>query len=170
MYSTTDKDRKKLLVDKVVTAFSGEITATDVFRGDVTHTVNKLSLRSLCTYLRSESDLAFNYLVDVLGVDRNTENGRFEVVYVLYSIPNKQRIRLKVRLDDGESVPTVSDIWAGANWPEREVYDMFGIVFDNHPNLQRIYLEEGWEGYPLRKDYPLRGYKDEFNPNGEERE
>ncbi len=170
MYRTTVIDKEKLLVDKVVKAFSSEITATDVFRGDVTHTVKKLSLRSLCTFLRSDTELAFNYLVDVLGVDRNTESSRFEVVYILYSIPNKLRIRLKVLLDDGESVPTVSDIWAGANWPEREVYDMFGIVFDNHPDLRRIYLEEGWEGYPLRKDYPLRGFKDEFNPNGEERE
>ncbi len=165
-----DSAKEKLLVDKVVTAFSGEITATDLFRGDVTHTVNKLSLKSLCTFLRIEKDLCFNYLVDVLGVDRNTETKRFEVVYVLYSIPNKLRIRIKVQLDDGESIPTVTDIWRGADWPERETYDMFGIVFDNHPDLRRIYLEEGWEGYPLRKDYPLRGYKDEFNPNGEERE
>jgi NADH-quinone oxidoreductase subunit C len=164
--STNDK----LLVDKVVTAFSGEITATDIFRGDVTHTVKKNSLRSLCTYLRIEKDLAFNYLVDVLGVDRNTDTKRFEVVYVFYSIPNKLRIRVKVQLDDGESIPTVTDIWRGANWPEREVYDMFGIIFDNHPDLRRIYLEDDWEGYPLRKDYPLRGYKDGFNPNGEERE
>ncbi|MBE9529575.1 MAG: NADH-quinone oxidoreductase subunit C [Proteobacteria bacterium] len=165
-----DSAKEKLLVDKVVTAFSGEITATDTFRGDVTHTVKKNSLKSLCTYLRIEKDLGFNYLVDVLGVDRNTDTKRFEVVYVFYSIPNKQRIRVKVQLDDGESIPTVTDIWRGANWPEREVYDMFGIVFDNHPDLRRIYLEDDWEGYPLRKDYPLRGYKDEFNPNGEERE
>ncbi len=159
-----------LLIDKVVRVYSGDIISTDVFRGDVTHTVKKGALRSICSFLHSDKELAFNYLVDVLGVDKNTDTKRFEVVYILYSISNRLRIRLKVQLDDGESIPTVTDIWRGADWPEREAYDMFGIIFDNHPNLRRIYLEEDWEGYPLRKDYPLRGYKDEFNPNGEEKD
>ena len=81
----------------------------------------------------------------------------------------KHRIRVKVRVRADEPVPTVSDLWQGADWPEREAFDMFGIVFEGHPNLKRIYLPQDWVGYPLRKDYPLRGYKDRYNPFGEEK-
>src|SRR3989337_1681828 len=164
------KDKEKTLVDKVKSTFRDDIIETKVFRGEVTHLVEKRALKSICNFLYSDPDLRMNYLVDVLGSDYPEETPRFEVVYHLYSIPNKLRIRLKVRLNEGETVPTVSDIWSGANWPERETFDMFGIVFEGHPGLKRIYLPHDWEGYPLRKDYPLRGYKDRYNPYGEEKE
>lgn len=160
---------ERLLVDKVKTTFETDITATTVFRGDVTHVVETRALRRLLSFLKSDAELQFNYLVDVLAVDYYDREPRFEVVYHLYSIPKKHRLRVKVRVQANEPVPTVSDLWQGADWPEREAFDMFGIVFDGHPNLKRIYLPQDWDGYPLRKDYPLRGYKDRYNPFGEEK-
>ncbi|MFQ5427777.1 MAG: NADH-quinone oxidoreductase subunit C [Thermodesulfobacteriota bacterium] len=164
------EDKKKLLVDKVVSAFRDDIISTTVFRGDVTHLVKKTAIQGLCTYLATAEGLKMNYLVDIAGVDYLHRAPRFEVVYHLYSTSTKLRICLKVGLAEGESVPSVTDIWSAANFPEREAYDMFGIVFSGHPDLRRIYLDEDWEGFPLRKDYPLRGYKDEYNPFGEEPE
>lgn len=162
--------RDAILIDKVKAAFRDKIVSTTVFKGEVTHLVERNALRSVCTFLKTDPDLKMNYLVDVLGVDYMDETPRFEVVYHLYSIPKKHRIRIKVRLNEGESVASVTSIWAGADWPERESYDMFGIVFEGHPDLKRIYLAHDWEGYPMRKDYPLRGYKDRYNPYGADRE
>lgn len=158
-----------LLVGKVKTTFETDITATTVFRGDVTHVVEVRALRRFLSFLKSDAELQFNYLVDVLAVDYYDREPRFEVVYHLYSIPKKHRLRVKVRVAANEPVPTISDLWQGADWPEREAFDMFGIVFEGHPNLKRIYLPQDWDGYPLRKDYPLRGYKDRYNPFGEEK-
>ena len=93
----------------------------------------------------------------------------FEVVYHLYSIPNKYRLRIKVRVREDEKVPSVTSVWRSADFAERETFDMFGIVFDGHPNLKRIYMPLDWEGFPLRKDYPLTGFKDEYNPFGVEK-
>jgi NADH-quinone oxidoreductase subunit C len=168
-----DGNKELILTDKVKKAFTDDILDTIVFKGEVSHIVKKNALRAICNFLKTDPEFKMNYLVDVLGVDHNPstpDSPRFEVVYHLYSIPKRHRIRLKVKVSEGESVPTVSDIWRAANWPEREVYDMFGIVFDDHPNLKRIYLAEDWEGFPLRKDYPLKGYKDRYNPYGEEKE
>lgn len=166
----TPADMESILVKKVKEAFRDDILETTVFKGEVTHLVNKKALLNICNFLKLDPDMKMNYIVDVLGVDYYTEVPRFEVVYHLYSIPKKHRIRLKVRLNDGEPVPSVVSLWAGADWPEREAYDMYGIVFEGHPNMKRIYLAEDWEGYPLRKDYPLRGYKDRYNPYGKEKE
>ena len=108
------------------------------------------------------------YLSDVCGVDYYPKTPRFEVVYHMLSINKKLRLRLKVRLAEGEKVDSVTGVWRSANWYEREAFDMFGIEFEGHPDPRRIYLAEDWEGHPLRKDYPLRGFKDNLNPNGEE--
>ncbi|MBI5885969.1 MAG: NADH-quinone oxidoreductase subunit C [Deltaproteobacteria bacterium] len=159
-----------ILVRKVVDNFRHDVLETVIFRDEVTHLVKTSALVSICGFLKTDRDLQMNYIVDVIGVDYKGRTPRFEVVYHLYSLNRKHRIRLKVRVDEHESVPSVAHIWTGANWPEREAYDMFGIVFSGHPNLKRIYMPEDWEGFPLRKDYPLRGYKDRYNPYGEERE
>ncbi len=94
-------------------------------------------------------------LLDVVGVDYLGKAPRFALVYLLYSTNLKHRMRIKVWVDEKDKVPTASDIWHSADWAEREVYDMFGIHFDKHPNLKRILLFEGFEGHPLRKDYPV---------------
>ena len=153
-----------LLVEKVKERFGVSIIETTVFRGEITHVVEKGRLGDICIFLKHEPDLQFNFLSDVLGVDCRKLISCFEVVYHLYSIPNKFRIRLKVRVKEGESVPSVTSIWRSADFAERETFDMFGIVFDGHPNLKRIYMPVEWDGYPLRKDYPLVGYKDQYNP------
>ncbi|MFZ3072139.1 MAG: NADH-quinone oxidoreductase subunit C, partial [Thermodesulfobacteriota bacterium] len=137
--------------------------------GEITLCVNKSGLLDICRFLKSESDLQINYVADICGVDYHPETPRFEVVYNLVSITRKIRLRLKVRLSDGETIDSVTSMWRGADWPEREAYDMYGIVFDGHPDLKRIYMPKDWEGFPLRKDYPLKGYKDQYNPFGEEK-
>ena len=167
-----DKESLKeaLLVQKLQNNFRESVLETNVFKGEVTHVVRKEALRAICNFLKSDPELRMNYLVDVLGVDYYPNVPRFEVVYHLYSVSRRHRVRLKVRVNEGEAVPTVADIWSAADWPEREAYDMFGIVFEGHPNLKRIYLSEDWEGHPMRKDYPLRGFKDRYNPYGEEKD
>lgn len=157
------------LVKKIRGRFGKSIVETTVFRGEITHVVEKDALIDICTFLKNEPDLQFNFLSDVLGVDCRPLLSCFEVVYHLYSIPHKRRLRLKVRVKENETVPSVTPIWRSANFAERETFDMFGIVFAGHPDLKRIYMPPDWEGYPLRKDYPLVGYKDEYNPFGVER-
>ncbi|MBI5287216.1 MAG: NADH-quinone oxidoreductase subunit C [Deltaproteobacteria bacterium] len=157
------------LIKRIKDRFGAAILDTDYFRGEITHTIKKDTLLDLCRFLKEDPELNFNFLVDVCGVDYLPQPPRFEVVYHFYSIPKKHRLRIKVRTEDGETVPSVTSIWKAANWVEREAYDMFGIVFEGHPDLRRIYMPQDWEGFPLRKDYPLRGYKDQYNPFGEER-
>ena len=159
-----------LLEQRLPTKFESGVIDTRVSFGEVTHLVKKEVLVDVCEFLKTDNELKMNYLVDILGVDYAPAIPRFEVVYHLYSIEKRHRLRLKVKVDEGEPIPSVVDIWPAADWPERETYDMYGIVFDGHPNLQRIYMAPDWEGYPLRKDYPLRGYKDQYNPFGEEKE
>jgi NADH-quinone oxidoreductase subunit C len=100
-------------------------------------------------------DEAFDYCVDVTAVHYPKNEKPFEVVYILYSFPKNERIRVKTSIAEGEAIPTVSDLWVTADWLEREFFDMFGITFAGHPNLKRILLPDGWKGYPLRKDYPI---------------
>lgn len=163
-------ENPSVLVKKLTEQFGQGIVATSVFKDEVSHLVDRSALVDICGFLKSDPDFQMNYLVDVLGVDYTPASPRFEVVYHLYSIPKRHRLRLKVKVGDGESVPTVTGVWPAANFPEREAYDMYGIVFDGHPNLKRIYMAADWEGFPLRKDYPLKGYKDQYNPFGEEKE
>ncbi len=105
--------------------------------------------------LRMRDDELFDYCVDITAVHYPKRDAQFDIVYVLYSFHNNERIRVKTQIKDGEHLRTVVGIWETANWLEREVYDMFGVTFDGHPDLKRILLPEGWKGYPLRKDYPI---------------
>jgi NADH-quinone oxidoreductase subunit C len=122
----------------------------------------------LCRFLKEQPALRFNFLSDLCGVDHYPATPRFETVYHLYSLPNKWRVRIKCRLGDPPHVPSVTGVWRTANWHEREAWDMYGIRFEGHPDLRRIYMWEGFEGFPQRKDFPLRGYKDRLNPFGAE--
>jgi NADH-quinone oxidoreductase subunit C len=128
------------------------------FRGETTLLVPREHLRPLCEFLASDAELAFTYLSDVTGVDRFPIEPRFELNYHLLSIPRRDTIRLRVRLP-GESpvIETVMPVWPTANWHEREIFDLFGIRFEGHPNLRRMLLPDDWEGHPLRKDYPVEG-------------
>ena len=107
--------------------------------------------------LRDRPGLAFRFLAELTGVDYHPREPRFELVYILVSIVHRLRIRLKVRLDGADAhIGTVSGVWPAANWLEREVWDLFGIAFDGHPDPRRLLMPEDWEGYPLRKDYPVQ--------------
>ena len=109
-----------------------------------------------CYALRDRSELGFDFLVEITAVDYLPRQPRYDVVYHLVSTRNALRLRLKVRVPDGGSVPTVRVVWPAASWPEREVWDMFGIVFDGNPDLRRLLMPEDWVGHPLRKDYPVQ--------------
>jgi NADH-quinone oxidoreductase subunit C len=109
-----------------------------------------------CRALRDNEALRFTTIIEVTAADYVPRNPRFEVVYHLLSISRRDRLRIKVRVADGGAVPTVQGVWKGAGWPEREVWDMFGIVFDGHPDLRRLLMPEDWEGHPARKDYPVQ--------------
>jgi NADH-quinone oxidoreductase subunit C len=130
------------------------------FRGELTLRVRPESLRRVCEFLRDAPGLAFKYLSDVTALDHYPNEPRFETVYHLYSIETNQRLRLKVRVPgENPRVDSVVPVWPGANAFEREVFDLFGIIFEGHPFLRRLLLPEDWEGHPLRKDYPTEGYR-----------
>jgi NADH-quinone oxidoreductase subunit C len=105
--------------------------------------------------VRMRQDELFDYCVDITAVHYPKREAQFEIVYILYSFHHNQRVRVKTQIKDGEHLRTAVEIWETANWLEREVFDMFGIEFDGHPDLKRILLPDGWKGHPLRKDYPI---------------
>ena len=118
------------------------------------------TLVATCVALRDTPSLCFNVLIEITAADYLPREPRYEVVYHLLSIPNRSRLRLKVRVAGSDAaegvVPTIQRVWQAAGWPEREVWDMFGIVFDGHPDLRRLLMPEDWEGFPLRKDSPVQ--------------
>jgi NADH-quinone oxidoreductase subunit C len=129
--------------------------------GETTLVVPREHIRAACGFLKSAPGLEFNLLADICGVDRGPEEEpRFEVNYHLFSTSKYHRVRLKVLLNEDDArVETVVPVWKTANWHERETFDMFGIIFEGHPDLRRILLPDDWEGHALRKDFPLRGYE-----------
>ena len=143
--------------------FAGDQIINVLSVGDeVTVVVTREGLPAICQFLRDEPSLAYNFLVDVTAVDYLNIGRvpRFDTVYHLLAIPSGRRLRLRVPVDEDEPVvPSVFPIWPAANFFEREVFDLFGIEFDGHPDLRRIMLPDNWDGHPLRKDYPL-GYEE----------
>lgn len=129
-------------------------------RDEMTIYLDRSAIREACALLKEDPACPFNFLSDVTCVDWYPSEPRFEVVYHLLSIPKKERVRLKVKLDSASpTVESLTPIWPGANYFEREVFDLFGIRFTGHPYLRRIMMPEDWEGHPLRKDYPVEGYR-----------
>lgn len=129
-------------------------------RDEMTIYVERSSLREACVQLRDDQGCPFNWLCDVTCVDWYPQEPRFEVVYHLLSIPRRERVRLKVRLESASpALDSVTSVWPAANYFEREVYDLFGVRFTGHPYLRRLLMPEDWEGHPLRKDYPVEGYR-----------
>ena len=135
--------------------FPAAVVATHGFRGDLTVQVASTSIVEVCTFVRDDPDFTFDFLMDVTAVDYIGSVPRFEVVYHLYSLRKNHRLRVKARIpEEDPSIASVTSVWAGANWLERETYDMYGVRFEGHPDLRRIYLYEEFQGHPLRKDYP----------------
>ncbi len=140
-------------------AIPGGVAALSLYLGDWTVIVPVAQLSAVARYLHDAPDAQFDYLSDLTATDwppRTTE-GRFDVLYMLYSTRLRHRVRLKVKVGEHQQVASVTPIWPAANWLEREVYDMFGVAFTGHPDLRRILMPEDWQGFPERKDYPLEG-------------
>ena len=143
------------VVTKLKGKFPQSVLDASEFREELTIVVKGDDIVAVCTYLRDDPEFRFNFLSDLTAVDRLGRRPRFDVIYHLYSLERNHRIRFKVGIDEGESVPSVTSVWGNANWLEREVFDLFGIKFDDHPDLRRILMPDDWEGHPLRKDFPL---------------
>jgi NADH-quinone oxidoreductase subunit C len=146
------------VLERLKARFGDVVLEPNEFRSELTIIVPKERIVDICKFLKEESDLSFNLLADLCGIDMYTPMKRFGVIYNLYSFKTKHRIRLKTFVEeDNPKVPSVTSIWGTANWHERETYDMFGIIFEGHPDLRRVYMPEEFEYHPLRKDFPLMG-------------
>ncbi len=146
------------LLDEIVPALGGAIVSSVIDRGELTLTVQASSIVRVLTYLRDDTNCLFTMLVDVCGVDYPEREKRFEVVYHLLSVRQNQRIRVKLATDEATPVPSVYGVFRSALWFEREAWDLFGIFFSDHPDLRRILTDYGFDGHPLRKDFPQTGY------------
>jgi len=149
------EDFGSLPLKRLIESLGTALTATHANLGDATAIVDPARLVDVMRFLRDDAECQFDMLTDVTAVDYLGEEPRFEMVYHLYSVPKNERLRVKARI--GERAPeiaTLCELWASANWMEREVWDLYGIRFAGHPDLRRILLYEEFEGHPLRKDYP----------------
>jgi NADH-quinone oxidoreductase subunit C len=138
-------------------AIPGSVEHVSYYVGDWTIVVPAANILAIARWLRETPEAAFDTCSDLTATDWPPRAERFDVVYCLYSIRHRQRVRVKARLADNTPIASVIPVWPSANWLEREVYDMFGITFAGHPDLRRILMPEDWQGYPQRKDYPLEG-------------
>jgi NADH-quinone oxidoreductase subunit C len=144
-------------LSKLAERFPDSILETHSYRGDDTAVVKKEDILDLCTFLRDDPALLYNFMMDLTAVDNLGKEPRFEVVYHLYSLKYNRRVRLKARVAESDcSIDSIVTIWISANWFEREVFDLYGITFKGHPEMKRILLYEGFQGHPLRKDYPIK--------------
>jgi NADH-quinone oxidoreductase subunit C len=156
------------IIERLKAKFPNGIEGVREFRGEVTVQVKPDALVEMCTFLRDDPDCDFNFLSDVSGVDYYPEEPRFGVNYHLLSMKYKQRLRLKVRLKGtagAPRVPTVTSVWPGANWFERETFDLFGVTFIGHPDLRRLLLPMDFRGHPLRRDNPTAQEEVQFTHN-----
>ena len=147
-------------VSRLLASNAGAIEEVKFDRDEMTIYLERSTIREVCALLRDDPNCPFNFLSDVTCVDWLPQEPRFELVYHLLSIPKKERVRLKVRLNgDSPVLDSVVPVWPAANYFEREVYDLFGVRFSGHPYLRRLLMPEDWDGHPLRKDYPVEGYR-----------
>lgn len=159
---TESSSQKANVVVERLQSWSPQAVAEVIeFRGETTILVPRNLLRTVAEQCRVDPKLQFDLLTDATCVDRYPVEPRFELNYHLVSIPRRDRVCLQVRLSGQDPVvDSLVPVWPGANWLEREIFDLFGIRFSGHPDLRRILLPEDWEGYPLRRDFPVEGYRD----------
>jgi NADH-quinone oxidoreductase subunit C len=149
---------KEILTQKLQTNFPDAEFEFSEFRGEFNIKLDKKFINPICKFLKEDSELEFLLCEDMTAVDWATRKNRFTVVYHIFSLKHSFRLVLKADVDESEcNIDTVSSVWKTSNWQERECYDMYGIKFNNHPDLRRIYMPEEFEYYPLRKDFPLMG-------------
>lgn len=144
------------VLDTLVTALGGNVLASKEEHGEIVITVQRDSIEDVLRQLRDEHD--YQQLMEIAGVDYPDRAERFEVVYMLLSLTKNHRVMVKVKAAENTPVPTVTTLWPVAGWLEREVYDMYGVIFAGNPDLRRILTDYGFEGHPFRKDFPLTGY------------
>lgn len=148
----------KEVADALKKVFPSECLEITEFQGQVGVTVKKDKIKEMLRYLHDTAGMEFHFLSDLCGVDYNgKKEPRFEVVYHLYSLKNKVSLRIKAQVPENDlAIDSVIEVWSGADWRERECYDMFGIKFNNHPDLRRLLMPDDWDGFPLCKEYPLQ--------------
>lgn len=146
------------LKEHVAAGLGDKLADAQIAFGELTLTVPREQIVPVLTYLRDNGRCQFEVLIDICGVDYPARERRFDVVYHLLSVRQNQRVRVKIETDETTPVPSVIGVFPAANWYEREAYDMYGMPFSGHPDLRRLLTDYGFEGYPLRKDFPLTGY------------
>ncbi len=151
-------DSLKELGAYIEALMGADIVAVDVAVGELNVTVRRESIVKVLTHLRDDTNCQLNQLIDLCGVDYPERENRFDVVYHLLSLRQNHRVRVRVETGEGIPVPTVTGVFSAAGWFEREAWDLYGILFSDHPDLRRILTDYGFEGHPLRKDFPLTGY------------
>ena len=151
-------DVKELIVNKVKEKFGDAVVEVSDFRDDLSITIRKDQIVELAKFLKEEDDLQFVMCKDVTAIDWATRKNRFTTVYHVYSFKVNYTLRIKANIDnDPPEIESVASVWRSAEWYERETFDMYGIKFTNHPDLRRMYMPEGFEYNPLRKDFPVLG-------------
>ena len=155
---TVNVEALRDLAGYIDSTFGDAINGHALVNGELMVEVGPQNLVKLCKFLRDDTQCLFQQVVDICGVDYPERDQRFDVVYNLLSFKHNMRIRLKVATNEDTAVPSVVSIWPAANWYEREVWDMYGVFFSEHPDLRRILTDYGFDGHPQRRDFPLTGY------------
>ena len=151
------------LIQNIKSRFSGKISGVEDMRGMVVIQAQKNNFLEIMKTLRDDPEFQFNVLMDLTAVDYlGKRDIRFEMVYMLLSSKTLSRVRIKLAVAENEEVPTLIPLWKGANWPEREVFDLMGIRFDGHPLMERLIMPDGYIGHPLRKDFPVKGRGEDY--------
>tara|TARA_B100002051_G_scaffold133815_1_gene127178 strand:+ start:484 stop:1080 length:597 start_codon:yes stop_codon:yes gene_type:complete len=151
-------DRHKKIEKLINARFSNRGIETKIINEELTLTLSKSLLIQVVSFMRDDKDFLFKQLIDICAVDFPNRNERFEIVYHLLSVKLNQRIRVKLSVAEGDLVPSLVSLYEAANWYEREIWDLFGVMFSDHPDLRRILTDYGFQGHPLRKDFPLSGF------------
>jgi NADH-quinone oxidoreductase subunit C len=155
------------IIDQINKSLPGSIEEQTECRDELQVYVKKELFPELMKLLRNEKTFNYDLLLDVVGIDRLPDKPRFELVYVLFSLEHNSRLIVKLKVDISDTVSSMTGVWKSADWPEREVFDLLGINFSDHPDLRRILTWDNFEGHPLRKDFPLRGkdFDKKFDPD-----
>mgnify|MGYP001264413454 CR=1 FL=1 len=148
------------IVELLSINFSDDLDKSNFSNGELTITINSSAIKKIIDFLFNNSECQFKTLIDITAVDFPSRKVRFDVVYHLLSMAQNKRIRIKFEVDETDIIPSISSTHLGANWLEREVFDMYGLSFSNHPDLRRILTDYGFQGHPLRKDFPTSGYQE----------
>ena len=146
------------LGETIAGALAGAVTGHSVAHGELTVTANAADIVKVATFLRDDERCRFVCIIDVTAVDWPSREKRFDVVYHFLSPTKNARVRVKVETDEATPVPSLIDVFPGANWMERETYDLYGVLFSGHPDMRRLLTDYGFQGHPLRKDFPLTGF------------